>query len=76
MTKTNWQDPKTSEIRSTQISGLQEAVSKIEESIDLDFVYETNIFLSEVFISNDDRHRIYQAPVGKRNWMVCFPYIS
>lgn len=69
MAKTNWQDPKTSEIRSTHISGLQEAVGKIEESIGVETVSETNIPLEEVFISNDDRCRIFQAPEGKRNWL-------
>lgn len=69
MAKTNWQDPKSSEIRSTHISGLQEAVGKLEESIGLETVAETDIPLTEVFISNDDRCRIYQAPEGKRNWL-------
>lgn len=70
MAKTNWQDPKSSEIRSTHISGLQEAVGKLEESIGLETVAETDIPLTEVFISNDDRCRIYQAPEGKRNWLI------
>lgn len=70
MAKTNWQDPKTSEIRSTHISGLQEAVGKLEESIGLETVAGTDIPLTEVFISNDDRCRIYQAPEGKRNWLI------
>lgn len=69
MAKTNWQDPQTSEIVSPDISGLQEAVKKIEESIDIDTLFEENIPLTEVFISNDDRCRIYQAPEGKRNWL-------
>lgn len=70
MAKTNWQDPQTSEIVSPDISGLQEAVKKIEESINVDTVFEENISLTEVFISNDDRCRIYQAPEGKRNWLL------
>jgi parallel beta-helix repeat protein len=68
MAKTNWQDPKTSEMRSTHVSGLQEAVGKLEESIGMESVYETNVPLTEVFISSDDRYRIFQAPEGKRNW--------
>lgn len=70
MAKTNWQDPRTSEILSTHISGLQEAVGKLEESIGIDSVSETDIPLIEVFISNDDRCRIYQADEGKRNWLL------
>ena len=72
MARTNWQDPKTSEIISPQISGLQEAVGKIEESIAIDSVAEAGIPLSEVFIADDDRCRIFQAPEGKRNWLI-FP---
>ena len=68
MAKTNWQDPKTSEMRSTHIAGLMEAVGKVEDSIGMESVYETNIPLTEVFISSDDRYRIFQAPEGKRNW--------
>lgn len=68
MTKTNWQDRGTGEIRSTDISGLQEAVGKIEESIGIDSIAETNIPLTEVYISDGDRYRIFQAPIGKRNW--------
>lgn len=68
MAKTNWQDPKTSEMRSTHVSGLQEAVGKLEESIGMESIFETNVPLTEVFISSDDRYRIFQAPEGKRNW--------
>lgn len=68
MAKTNWQDPKTSEMRSTHVAGLMEAVGKIEDSIGMETVAETNIPLTEVFISSDDRYRIFQAPEGKRNW--------
>lgn len=70
MAKTNWQDPKTSEIQSSHISGLQEATGKLEESIGLESVAETGIPLTEVFISNDDRYRVFQAPEGKRNWLL------
>jgi peptidoglycan/xylan/chitin deacetylase (PgdA/CDA1 family) len=70
MAKTNWQDPQTSEIRSTHISGLMEAVGKLEESIGMETVAEANIPLTEVYISTQDRYRIFQAPAGKRNWVV------
>lgn len=70
MARTNWQDPKTSEIRSTHISGLQEAVGKLEESVGIETVSETGIPLIEVYISSDDRYRMFQAPEGKRNWLL------
>ena len=69
MAKTNWQDPKSGEIISPHISGLQEAVGKLEESLGISSTAETDIALSEVYISDSDRYRIYQAPEGKRNWL-------
>jgi len=65
----NWQDPGTREIRSTDISGLQEIVSKLERSVGMETVSETDIPLTEVYISENDRWRIFQAPEGKRNWV-------
>lgn len=73
MAKTYWQDPKSDEMRSTHIAGLQEAVGKIEESINMTTVAGINIPLTEVFIANEDRYRIFQAPEGKRNWTSDFP---
>lgn len=75
MSKTNWQDPLSGEMRSTHISGLQEAVGKLEETVGMDVVSEADIPLTEVFISNDDRYRIFQAPKGKRNWTANEPPI-
>jgi len=72
MSKTNWQDPGSSEIISPHISGLQEAVGKIEDAIELQTIGDMNVPLDEVYISDTDRYRIYQAPIGKRNW-VAFP---
>lgn len=67
--KTNYQDPQTSEMRSTHISGAFEALGKLEDSIGMETVAETGIALTEVYISAEDRYRIYQAPAGKRNWV-------
>jgi hypothetical protein len=67
--KTNWQDPGSGEINSPAISGLQEAVGKIEDAIGLQTVAEVGVPLTEVYIEADDRYRIYQAAVGKRNWV-------
>lgn len=75
MAKTNWQDPGTNEIRSTHISGLQEAVGKIEKSVSMKAAFAVDIPLIEVFISNDDRYRIFQAPSGKRNWTTSSPVV-
>ena len=69
MAKTNWQDPKSGEIISPHISGLQEAIGKLEESLGISSTAEIGIALSEVYIADSDRYRIYQAPEGKRNWL-------
>jgi hypothetical protein len=66
--KTNYQDPQTSEMRSTQIAGMQESLGKIEDILDMQLQAEAGIALTEVYISAGDRYRIFQAPVGKRNW--------
>lgn len=68
MAKIPQQDPKTSEILSPFIAGLSEAVSKLSESTNMKVESATNVQLTEVFVSDSDRYRIYQAPDGKRNW--------
>ena len=67
-TKTNWLDPQTTEIRSTHVAGLQEAVGKLENAVDIQTTAVTNQTLIELYIQAEDRYRIYQA-VGKRNWL-------
>jgi hypothetical protein len=67
--KTNWQDPGSVEIQSSFISGLQEAVGKVEDAIGLQTTAETDIELVETYIAATDRYRIYQVAVGKRNWV-------
>jgi len=69
VSKTNWQDPASTEIRSPHISGLQEAVGKIEDAIQMKTKVLTGVALSEVYISGTDRYRIYQASAGSRNWV-------
>lgn len=66
--KTNWQDPVSGDIDSYLISGLQEAVGKMETILDMEVVAVADQALSEVFISDSDRYRIYQI-AGKRNWV-------
>lgn len=68
MSKVNWQDPGSGEIISPHVSGLQEAVGKIEDAIQMKTKALTGVALSEVYISDTNRYRIYQAPAGSRNW--------
>jgi len=67
--KTNWQDPQTSKVISPHISGMQESLGKIEDGFNLTTMTDPNIQLSEVYISPTNRYRIFQAPLGKRNWV-------
>ena len=72
MPKTNWQDPQDGEIRSTHITGLQDAVGKIEDALNLGTVDEVDVSLIMVPAYNTSgilEYRIYQAPIGKRNWL-------
>lgn len=69
MAKTNYQDPGSTEIISPIVSGMQEALGKIEDIIDIDTKAESDIPLTEVYISTQDRYRIFQAAEGKRNWV-------
>lgn len=65
-------DPKTSEARSPLIAGLSDACSKLSEVLDL--TTETDeITLENLVISDDDKNRIYQAPIGKKLWL-SYPY--
>ena len=72
MAKTNFQDPGTSEILSTPIAGIMEAINKLEESVGIGTQAETGIALSEVIAydgDNEVHYRIYQCANGKRNWI-------
>lgn len=72
MPKTNWQDHRDEEILSIHITGLQDAVGKIEDALNLGTVEEVDIPLAMVPAYNMSgvlEYRIYQAPVGKRNWL-------
>lgn len=70
MVKTNWQDPGSSKIVSTHIAGLQEAIAKIEDLLDINIIAESNLQMTEVFIKDTDRYRIFQVANGKKNWLV------
>jgi len=74
LSKTNWQDPLTSEILSTHVAGLQEMVGKIEDALNLRLQYKENLKLTELYINEADRCRIYHAP-GFRNWATDPPLV-
>ena len=67
MANTYWQDKGSTEILSSHISGLQDAVKNIEQSLDMDTEVVSGYPL--VLIPDaDDNYRIAEAK-GKRNWL-------
>lgn len=69
MSKIPMFDPMTSEIRSPLIAGLTEACNKISGALDMKIDQFIDLELPELFISSDDRYRIYQAPLGNKLWL-------
>jgi hypothetical protein len=64
----NWVDRGTQPMRSSHINALQDAVGKIEDMLEVDVVGESGVALTAVTVSGDE-YRIFQAPIGKRNWL-------
>lgn len=69
MANTPMYDPLTSEARSSWLAGLTEACNKISNTLNLQTAKVTGYQLNELFISEDDRCRIYQADLGYKLWM-------
>lgn len=72
MAKTVMQDPLTSEARSSWLAGVTEGLSKISDVLNMKTGTFENYEMSELFISEDDRYRIYNLPLGNKVW-VSFP---
>lgn len=62
-------DPLTTEARSPLIAGITEALNKISSILDMKTSTLSDSPLTEVYISADDRYRIYQAPIGSKIWL-------
>lgn len=69
MAKTVMQDPLTSEARSAWLAGVTEGLSKISDVLNMKTGTFTNYEMPELFISNDDRYRIYHLPLGNKVWV-------
>ncbi len=63
-------DPLSGEITSALISGIIESASKMSSILNLKTRNITDSLLSEVYIGEDDRYRIYQVKEGHRLWLV------
>lgn len=69
MSRTPMYDPMTSDARSSWLSGLTEACNKISGVLDMKIGTFENLTLPELYISEQDRFRIYQAPLGNKLWL-------
>lgn len=63
-------DPLTTEARSPLIAGITEALNKISAILEMRTSTLSDSPLTEVYISADDRYRIYQAPIGSKIWLM------
>lgn len=62
-------DPQTTEARSPLIAGITDALNKISSILNMKTDTLSDSPLTEVYISSDDRYRIYQAPIGNKIWL-------
>lgn len=62
-------DPRTSEARSSWLAGLTEVCNKVTGILDMKTDTFKDIPMPELYISEDDRFRIYQVDNGNRCWM-------
>lgn len=69
MAKTPMFDPGSDEARSSWLAGLTEACHKMSGVLGMATGTFENLPLPELFISKDDRYRIYQAPLGTKLWL-------
>lgn len=69
MAKIQTYDPGSSEVKSPLIAGLTEAANKISDALNMTSKSYSNEPLTEVYIDEDDRYRIYQVDMGKRLWL-------
>lgn len=69
MANTVMQDPLTSEARSAWLAGITEGLNKITNVLNMKTGTLSNYEMSELFISENDRYRIYNLPLGNKVWV-------
>jgi len=62
-------DPLTSEALSPFLAGLSEGLSRLSAILNLTTTTITDSAMSEVYIGEDDRYKIYQVAEGNRLWL-------
>lgn len=69
MARTINYDPGSTEARSPLIAGLAEACNKLSGALNMKTATITDIQMQEVYITETDRYRIYQTPLGNKLWL-------
>lgn len=69
MARTINYDPGSTEARSPLIAGLAEACNKLTGVLNMKTSSFTDTQMAEVYISETDRYRIYQIPLGNKLWL-------
>lgn len=62
-------DPGTIEARSPWLAGLTDICNKLSGILNLETGTFEDLTLPELYISEEDRFRIYQAPLGNKMWL-------
>lgn len=62
-------DPGSTEARCQWLAGLTEICNKLSSVLNMETDAFVDLTLEEVFISMEDRYRIYQAPLGNKLWL-------
>lgn len=62
-------DPLTSEARSPLIAGLTEACNKLSSVLDLKIEQAYDMPLSNIYITDNNKYSLYQAPLGNKLWL-------
>lgn len=69
MSRSPMYDPGTMEARVQWLAGLTEICNKLSGVLNMDTATFEDLTLPEVYISEEDRCRIYQAPLGNKLWL-------
>lgn len=62
-------NPQTSEVRSPLIAGLSEIASKMSGVLDVKVATMEDYPLPELYVSEDIRYKMYEAPLGNKLWL-------
>ena len=62
-------DPLSTEAQSSVIAGITGALHKLSNVLDLETASFEDVVMTEIFISNTNRHKLYQVDIDKKGWL-------